>query len=412
MGSGMTAPNLLSINSYHYRRGGSDVVYLEHEAMFREIGWNAAHMSMHHPKNIESSWSKYFVDELEFGHKYSALEKIKMASKVIFSFEARKKLSSLLDVFPASVAHLHCIYHHISPSVLPLLRDRGVPVVLTAHDLKIACPAYKMLNRNGICERCRDGTFLNVVANRCVRNSLSASIVVAAESILADKLSLYKNNVNRVVAPSLFYKNKLIEWGWPDQQIAHIPNYVRSEKYIPNFWPGNYFIYFGRLAPEKGVETLIRAAIRSSSNLMIVGSGPIENELKAIASGSSIEFLGFKSGDDLWNLVRQSRAVVLPSEWYENCPMSVLESYALGKPVIGANIGGIPEIIQSGVTGWIFESGNEAELSELLHVVTEESDSILEEMGRAARNYVAKEFTPEKYMSSTKNLYSSIGVSF
>jgi glycosyltransferase involved in cell wall biosynthesis len=166
------------------------------------------------------------------------------------------------------------------------------------------------------------------------------------------------------------------------------------------------------LAPEKGVETLIRAAIRSSSNLMIVGSGPIENELKAIASGSSIEFLGFKSGDDLWNLVRQSRAVVLPSEWYENCPMSVLESYALGKPVIGANIGGIPEIIQSGVTGWIFESGNEAELSELLHVVTEESDSILEEMGRAARNYVAKEFAPEKYMSSTKNLYSSIGVSF
>src|SRR5690606_2863211 len=149
-GMSSAIPRLLSLNSYHYRRGGSDVVYLEHDELFREMGWQTAVMSMHHPKNIASPWSAYFVDELEFGQTSGLLDKIVKAGKVVFSLEAQRKLRSLLQVFPADVAHLHCIYHHLSPSVLPVLHQAGVPVVLTAHDLKIACPAYKMLNGDGI----------------------------------------------------------------------------------------------------------------------------------------------------------------------------------------------------------------------------------------------------------------------
>lgn len=140
---------LLSLNTYNYRRGGSDVVFLEHDAMFRAQGWDTAVMAMHHPKNDPSPWSQFFADEIEFGHKYGALDKLAMAGKVIYSGEAKRKISALLDKFPTDVAHAHCIYHHLSPSVLDELKQRGIPTVMTAHDLKLACPAYKMLNWGG-----------------------------------------------------------------------------------------------------------------------------------------------------------------------------------------------------------------------------------------------------------------------
>jgi glycosyltransferase involved in cell wall biosynthesis len=400
---------LLSLNSYHYRRGGSDVVYIEHEAMFKALGWQTAHMSMHHPKNMHSEWSEYFVDEIEFGGDYSFAQKLAMAGKVIYSFEARRKLESLLKIFPATIAHAHCIYHHISPSVLSLLQERSIPVVLTAHDLKIACPAYKMLNKSGVCEKCKNGNISQVVTNKCIRESVSVSALVAVESLVSRALGLYKKNLTRIVAPSLFYKNKLEEWGWPSQKIVHIPNYVRSEEYIPCFRPGDYFLYFGRLSLEKGVSTLIRAAVSSGTKLKIVGTGPIEGELKGLARGSNVEFLGFKSGTELWNIVRDARAVVLPSEWYENAPMSVLEAYALGKPVIGANIGGIPEMLEDDETGWSFESGNSDDLSRVMRQVSGLSPRSIEEIGGACRKLVEEEFSAHRYSASMQSLYSEIG---
>jgi glycosyltransferase involved in cell wall biosynthesis len=402
-------PALLSLNSYHYRRGGSDVVYFEHEAMFREVGWRTAHMSMHHPRNEPSPWSTHFVDEIEFGHSYGLLDRVAMAAKVVYSFEARRKLAALLDTFAADVAHVHCIYHHLSPSVMPLLRERGVPVVLTAHDLKLACPAYKMLNRGGVCERCRGGNLLHVVANRCVRDSLAASAVVAVESTVARALGLYRRNVNRVVAPSRFYQAKLVEWGWPPEQVCHIPNYVRADRVAPRFEAGTYFVYFGRLAPEKGVATLVRAAVAAGVRLKIAGTGPLEAELRTLAEGTDVEFLGYRSGDDLWDLVRESRAVVLPSEWYENAPMSLLEAYSLGKPVIGADIGGIPELVRPD-TGFQFASGDVRALAERLSHVAKLDDARVEAMGRAGRDFVARDFTAASYLRSMQDLYAAIGV--
>ena len=153
-------PRLLNINNYHYRRGGSDVVYLEHASLLETQGWSNSFFSMHHPKNLATPWSKYFVEELEFGHDYSLLKKLGMAGKAVYSFEAQRKIRALLNEFQPDVAHLHCIYHHLSPSILPVLKSYGVPVVMTAHDLKIACPAYKMLNSTGVCERCNNGSVL------------------------------------------------------------------------------------------------------------------------------------------------------------------------------------------------------------------------------------------------------------
>lgn len=403
---------LLNVNNYHYRRGGSDVVYLEHAALMEGLGWENSYFSMRHPKNLETPWSSYFVEELEFGHAYSWTQKLSMAGKAVYSFEAQRKLRLLLDKHHPDIAHLHCIYHHLSPSILPVLKERGVPTVMTAHDLKIACPAYKMLNSGGICERCKDESVVNVLTHRCVRNSLGASAIVMIESGLQRTMRTYRRYLDRVVTPSLFFLDKFVEWGWPREQFVHIPNYVDAANFEPRFEPGEYFLYFGRLAPEKGVGTLIRAAAEACVSLKIAGTGPESDAMKMLNEelGKPAEFLGFRSGPDLHELIRNSRAVVLPSEWYENAPMSVLESFALGKPVIGARIGGIPEMIEEGLNGWTFPSGEVSELAEHLKKVRGAAADDLARMGKQARVFVEANFSRDRYAHAMIDLYAHLGV--
>ncbi|WP_198420595.1 glycosyltransferase family 4 protein [Sulfuriferula nivalis] len=403
---------LLSINNYHYRRGGSDVVYLDHADLMGELGWENAFFSMNHPKNIETKWSKYFIDEIEFGHSYSVIDKLKMASKVIYSFEAQKKLNTLLNDYPADVAHLHCIYHHLSPSILPTLAKAGVPIVMTAHDLKIACPAYKMLNDNGICEQCKGGNLLNVATNRCIRGSLAPSAIVAMESLLHQKLNTYKKYLSKIVVPSRFFMEKFIEWGWPRDKFVYIPNYIDASRFTPTYEPGNYFLFFGRLAQEKGVATLLRAAKQAGIKLKIAGTGPEEEAMHALQAElqGDVEFLGYQSGAALHALIAGARAIVLPSEWYENAPMSILESYGFGKPVIGANIGGIPEMIEDGLTGWQFESRNVEDLAAVLSRVNAMPDAEVAKHGRAGRALVEERFNRAGYVNSTLKMYADLGL--
>lgn len=401
---------LLSLNNYHYRRGGSDAVFFDHNKLFQDAGWDTAVFSMQHPKNDPSPWSEYFIDELEFGSEYSVWKKLNMASKIIYSLEAKNKLERLLEKFKPDVAHAHCIYHHLSPSVLSLLHERGIPTVMTAHDLKLACPAYKMLNKSGICEKCKNGNLLHVINNRCVHNSLAISTLVAVESAVHKSLGLYRKNLDKIITPSLFFLEKLIEWGWKREQLAYIPNFIEAEHVTPQYEPGNYFLYFGRLAPEKGVDTLIKAAMKTGVKLLIAGTGPYESVLRTIAQegNGQVEFLGYCTGNKLWSLIREARAIVLPSQWYENAPISILEAYASGKPVIGARIGGIPEMINENGTGLLFESGEIEDLSNCLNRIMDMPPSEISSIGAYARSYVAENYTKELYLNRMLELYDSI----
>ena len=403
---------LLNVNSYHYRRGGSDVVYFEHASMMQSLGFDCGYFSMQHPRNESTPWARHFVDELEFGHAYGVMQKIVMATKVVYSLEARRKLRALLDGFAADVAHLHCIYHHLSPAILPVLTERGVPVVLTAHDLKIACPAYKMLNSGGLCERCKSGSVLNVVRHRCVRDSLGASAVVAVESGLHRGLQTWQRHLSAVVCPSRFFVQKLAEWGWDTARLVHIPNGVDAAQFVPRHAPGEYVLYVGRLVPEKGLVTLLRAAAQAAVPLKLAGSGPFEAALReqAAALQAPVAFMGHCSGAALHELVRGARCVVLPSEIYENAPMSVLEGMALGKPAIGARIGGIPELIEPGRTGWLFDSGSVDQLAACLAQVQACGAAELAAMGAEARERVEREFSRERYAQSMLALYDRLGV--
>ena len=405
--------NLLSINNYYYRRGGAEVVFLEQNKIFEKLGWTVIPFSMKHAKNETTEWENYFVNEIEYGTDDEWHNKFINAFKIIYSWEAENKLESLIDTIKPDVAHLHNIYHHLSPSILPVLKKNGVPTVMTLHDLKLLCPSYLMLNASGVCEKCKGGHIYNVVTNKCMKQSLPLSSLIFSETLVHRLSKIYKKNIDTFILPSKFYLNKFIEWGWEPDRLIHIPNFVDVDLLKPNYQPGKYFVFFGRLSKEKGVRTLIHAAHEANVELKIIGNGPLEDELKSLVSGlgANVTFLGFQTGEALHKTIGNAKAVVLPSEWYENAPMSVMESYALGKPVIGANIGGIPELIREGETGITFESANTENLSHALIQFNSMKDEAVIEMGKTARQWVENEYTVKMYSERLHHLYARLGVS-
>ncbi|WID94961.1 glycosyltransferase family 4 protein [Bosea vestrisii] len=408
----MTRPRrLLAINNYFYRRGGAESVFLDHIDLFEAAGWDVVPFAMQHPANLPSPWSDYFVSEIEYGGAGGPLTKARQAVKIIFSLEARRKIRALTGRVRPTVAHAHNVYHHISPSIFGALKAEGVPLVMTAHDLKIACPAYKMLSQGRVCERCHGGRIHNVLLRRCVKDSALVSGLVLLETLVHRSFGLYRDTIDRLVAPSRFYRDKLVEWGWDASRIAYIPNCIDTSQYAPASQEGDYLVYAGRLAPEKGLATLVRAAALSGQRLVLAGTGPEETTLRHLAwdLGADVAFTGHLDKLELKRLIGEALALVLPSEWYENAPISILEAYALGRPVIGTRIGGIPELVADGETGILVEPGNPAMLAEALATLASLSPSARAGLGAAGRAWVSREFSPAQYRERTTALYEALG---
>ena len=405
-------PTLLSVNNYYYYRGGAETVFLEHNRLFEGLGWKVVPFAMHGPRNLQTPWADYFVDEIEFGASYTFGEKLRRIPRVIYSFQARRNLARLLAKTCPDLCHAHNIYHHISPSILGLLKARGVRTVLTLHDLKIACPAYNMLTHDGICERCRGGRIHNVVIHRCIKGSTKLSALVFLESLVHRLIGSYRHNVDLFLVPSQFYIAKMIEWGMPPHVFRHIPNFVDGRRFEPRYEAGKSILFFGRLAKEKGLHTLIRAAAAAGCKLELVGTGPELDSLVGLTNetGAEVQFRGYLTGPELHQAIHGARAVVLPSEWYENAPMSILEAYALGKPVIGAKIGGIPELIREGDTGFLFPSGDATSLAQTLRRICDMPDSDVADMGRSGRSWVDTEFTSHAYTTRVLAAYRELGI--
>ena len=406
----MSNGHVLSINTYHYPKGGSEMVYFAHAALMERHGWTNSFYAMHDPNNLPCEDNRYFAEHVDFGASASLREKAVVAARIIYSREARAKLARLIDTRRIDVAHVHNIYHHLSPSVLVELKQRGIPVVMTAHDLKLACPAYTMRNLSGVCERCKGGRVWNVAIHRCIKGSVALSGLIMVESAIHKALRIYARHIDRIVTPSAFYREKLIEWGWPAEKLVHIPNFV-SDAALPAATPyGDHLLYFGRLTPEKGIATLIAAAAASGVPVRIAGRGPQEEELRALARSldAPAVFVGFLAGDALWAEVDAARAIVLPSEWYENSPMSGVEAFQRGKPLVGARIGGIPELIEEGRTGWSFRAGDVADLARALAVARDTADTHLAEMSVACRQLVSRYYSEHAYFEAMSALYETV----
>jgi len=403
-------PQLLSINNYYYRRGGSEVVFFEHNRLFENAGWEVVPFSMHNALNEPSPWSAHFVKETDGAGKPSSVEKLTRAVSTIYSFEAVQRIRGLLALIRPQIAHAHNIYHHLSPSVLVELHRRDVPVVLTLHDLKLVCPAYKMHTQGRICESCRGGALRNVVKYRCIKDSTAMSALVWLESTVHKALDIYMRNVTRFVVPSRFFLDKFADWGVDTSRFVHIPNSIDVDALEASEEPGDAFVYLGRLVPEKGVATLVKAAAKARVRLRIIGAGPEEAALRQLAQnlGGDVEFTGYLSGSKLRAAISSARAVVIPSEWYENAPLSVMEASALRRPIIGADIGGIPELIRQEETGFVFRSGSVEALAEVLERVQRLPPEGLRGLGAAGREWMRAEFSPSAYRDRMFALYDGI----
>lgn len=402
---------ILMINKFYYIKGGSETYLFNLKKILEKNGHKVIPFAMKDEKNEYSEYEKYFINNIDY-NKGNLLTKISNATKIIYNFDAKRKLEELLQVEKPDVAHLHLFQHQISPSILKVLKKYNIPIVYTVHDLKPVCLNYKMLNNNGLCEKCISQSYIQCLKNKCVKNSYLFSAINVIEGYLHKYLKSYEL-IDIFITPSQFYKNKLIQAGIQNNKVVHIPNFINLEKFSPEYESQDYFIYVGRLSDEKGIETLIKSMkYVKKSVLKIIGTGPLKEELEKLVFDEKIEnveFLGFKSGEILKNIIRHSKFVIIPSEWYENGPMSVIEAMALGKPIIGSNIGGIPEMITNEINGCLFEPRDCKELSECINNLLKD-ESRLVEMGKESRKYVEKLYNEAYHFQEIMKIYEKLSI--
>ncbi|MBE0427551.1 MAG: glycosyltransferase family 4 protein [Nitrospirae bacterium] len=402
---------ILIAHNWYFVGGGADRVFFETAKLLEEHGHEVIPFSMKDSRNYDSVYKEYFVDEIDYSRIKPSPGNLKTALNMIYSFEAKKKIDALIQKTKPDIAHLHNIYGRLTPSILYATKKNKIPAVMTLHDYKLICPAYDMTSNGKPCERCKGGRFYNAFIRKCVKESYLASLVYATESFVHSLLRTYEKNISYFIAPSLFLKNKMIEFGVPEKKIEYIPNFINGKVDYSSNTKDDYFLYIGKLLHMKGVLTLLRAVKDiKKSNLYIAGDGELRRELEGYAKKNKMnntKFLGHLGREEIFKVLSGTRFVVLPTECYENAPLAVLEAFVFGKPVIGANIGGIPEMVVDGETGLLFEAGNVKDLREKIDYLLSDPERI-SEMGKKARDKIQKEYNPELHYQRLMELYKRV----
>ncbi len=398
---------ILMVNKFFYIKGGSETYYFALKKILEDKGHTVIDFSMKDEKNFESDYSDYFVDNIDYNSNQSM---VKTAMKVIYSAEAKKKFEAIVKATKPDLVHLHIFQHQLSPSILDVIKKYNIPTLYTAHDLKMVCLNYKMMHHDTICEDCKNGNYFNLLKNRCVKESFLKSSVNFVEGYLHKFRKSY-DAIDTIVTPSYFYKEKFAEFGVDPNRVYHIPNFLATEAPRVDDLADKeqYFLYFGRLSEEKGVATLVNAVKGTGIKLKIVGTGPLKddiNELIKRENVTNVEMLGFKSGSELTNIVGNAKAVVVPSEWYENGPYTAIESLQLSRPIIGANIGGIPELVEN--NGYLFESANVEDLRDKVIKLNSLSDEEYNSMKKASLAKFNKDYTDTVHMNALLKLYDNL----
>ncbi len=278
------------------------------------------------------------------------------------------------------------------------------------HDYKLICPNYQLFAHNQICEACKPNRYWQCLKKRCFKNSWTKSALASLEMHLHHNVwQIYRKNIKLLITPSQFMKNKLIEFSWPEDKIKVVVNPFSADLINQEFFNdkiSDYLLYFGRLSPEKGLKTLITASKLANHKVKIVGTGPEENNLRQQVKElfAPVEFLGFKAGSELRDIIMRAKAVVVPSIWYENMPLSMLEALSLGKVVIASDIGGLPEIIKEGKNGWLFKSGDAQALAQIFSLL---KTANLSQMSLDAKISV-QNFSPQNNLQAVENIYQSL----
>lgn len=363
---------LLLINKFYHdigAAGGVGRYVVQEEEDLAALGWDVIPFAMADEHARPSPWSRHFPRARDYATARWREGALGDALSLLWNREAAARLDDLVREARPQVAHIHNIYHHLTPSILGVLRRHRIPAAMTLHDLRLLCPAIHMLRDDKPCEQCKGGRFHHAVAGRCVKESRAASLLAAVETAHQRWRGLYPAAVDLFLCPSRFYAAKYAEWGFPADRLRHLPNFVDLEFWHPDRLPGgagrDAVVYFGRISKEKGLRVVLDAwalwekewaagAAGQPPELLIAGEGPCLENMKARLAMLKLKrarALGPLDIDGLRAVLARAHCSVIPSRWYENAPMAALESLAAGVPVVGSAIGGLPELIEPGRTG-------------------------------------------------------------
>lgn len=396
---------VLNAGQNYYIRGGSDKYQFDLTELLTSHGHTVIPFAAQNPKNWSTPGSVYFPPGVDFDHP-----SIQGILQFIYSKPASQAARRLIRDRAIDIAHLHIYYGQLTASILAPLKKAEIPIVQTLHEYKIVCPVYTLISNGEICQACSQGAFWNATVKRCNRGSLARSALSTVESYISSALGAV-DKIDHFIAVSDFLRDKVIEMGLPATKVTTVHNYVDDSNIKPNRAPGNYFLYFGRLERLKGLFTLIEAAAPlTDTPLLIVGDGEARSEIEKIIESKAlkhIKLLGFKQKNELNDLIRNSICTLSPSEWYEPFGLTLVESFAHGRPVIASKIGGIEEIVTNGVDGYLTRPGDVAQLREQLLWMSQ-NRKLAAEMGLAGSQKVKKQFSPEVHYENLMTVYKKV----
>jgi glycosyltransferase involved in cell wall biosynthesis len=401
---------ILFCNKYNYPFSGTEVYLFEVMDLLRSKGHEVALFSMADPRGQSTPYDRHFVPKVDFKNQREWFDKLRLAGSAIYSLEARRRIRAMIADFRPDVAHVRNIYHHLSPSILWELKAQKVPVVYHLNDFKVLCPSYNLVLRGEACEACKGGKFWHALEEKCYPGR-AAQMMLVAEAYIHKWLGTYRKCVDCFLAPSQFVREKFVEHGWDPQSFEVLPHFQPAKEIADRIVEDAPLLYFGRLSAEKGVDDLLRAMqCLPDLRLLIAGDGPERGRLEQAAVDlklTNVEFSGHIRGGELSQAIASSRFTVLPSHAYETLGKTILESYAEGRAVIATDMGSRREVVQPGITGLLYKTGDVRELTSATERLASQPE-LAARMGRAGRELLRDRYTPQVHYEALIGLYERL----
>lgn len=394
---------ILLVNKFHYLRGGSEKYYFELAKLLKNHGHTVAFFSMKNENNIKTDDREYFVDEIDMntGSKFEALN-------VIYSKKNKALMEKALEEFKPDIVHINNFQRQLSASIIDAVKEKNIPLIMTAHDLNPICPASIMLYNGEVCEDCITKGYTSCIKKKCIKNSMLKSVLGYIEKKYYDLHKMFCK-VDCIISPSEFNKNQLLKGKLKCNDITVIHNFV-NETEKTDYTLGDCAFYFGRLSREKGILNLVEAINNiPGARLIIAGDGPEKENIQAYIKEHKLEnritLLGYLNQNDIRENIRKCRFVTVPSICFENCPYSVLEATEIGKPIIGSKIGGIPELVKDDVNGYTYTYDCIDDLTDKLRILFENDEKVNEFSNNSKRLY-KENYSAEAYYNKLMTVYN------
>ena len=396
---------ILLVNKFHYLRGGSEKYYFELAQLLKSKGHTVGFFSMKHEENITTGDAEYFVEEIDLntGSKLKALD-------VIYSQENKRLMAKALEEFKPDIVHINNFQRQLSASIIDAIKEKNIPIVMTAHDLNPICPASIMLYNGEVCDDCITKGYAQCIKKKCVKGSTLKSTLGVMEKKYYDIHKVFRK-IDCIISPSEFNKNQLVNGKLKYNEIVTLHNFV-NESERNDYVLGDYAFYLGRLSKEKGILNLIEAiGDIPNAKLLIAGDGPERERIEAYISEHKLDgritLLGYQNQDSIHKYITNSRFVVIPSICNENCPYSVLEAMEIGKPIVASRIGGIPELIADGENGYLYKADDINELKEKLTLLLD-NDEKVNSFAQKSRELYESYYSPDSYYNELIKIYNKV----